>query len=149
MTEKEMAEWGFWITVTGTLLGIISLLFTIYISNNTRKIRNGFMKKHLQSKYLKSKRTLILQLTTSYELLMETDKIDEKKINETIISLMIYSDILSSLTKKKVKELKKLIENENDNKDRKKQISALLYEIKERLDNELDEISQHLQEAIK
>lgn len=149
MSDEIIATWGFWLTAAGTIFGLASLLLAFYISVNTKKIRNNFTKKHLQKKYLKSKRSLLLEMQTSYSLLVEYEKLDSVKINESIISLIVYSDILTHATKRRLKILRKKVNNNtiNDTIAGKNKISQLLYEIIKGLESELDEHTEFLKET--
>ncbi|MGE7185298.1 hypothetical protein ACQKKK_15200 [Peribacillus sp. NPDC006672] len=151
MSSDTMTVWGFWITVLGTILGVGSFLLTIYIGVNTNKIRNNFMKKHLQEKYNKSKKTILLDLHTSYLFLIDDMFVDDTKITESIISLGIYNTILTKTTKIKLKKLNKKVakSSKTDSKDKKRQIQYLLYEVIKRLENELDEHTEYLKEVTK
>ncbi|HDR8072013.1 TPA: hypothetical protein QCY71_005047 [Bacillus cereus] len=151
MSNDTMTFLGFWITILGTVVGLVSLWITVIISKNTSKIRDDFMKKHLQEKYKIFKGTIVLKLDTSYALLKESDILDEIEIKESIISLNTYDDILSKETKKKLKTLKKMINNTKtrDSETGKSEIRNLLYEIITRLKNELDEHTELIKETIK
>lgn len=151
MSDQTMTVWGFWITVAGTAFGLFSLLLAFYISNNTRKIKKNLMKKHLQDKYRKSKKTIMLQLATSYSLLKENNYLDVVNIDECIISLQIYDDILSSATKKKIKKLTKEIGKEPQKETTRslRDIRVLMYEIYQQLQNDLDEHTEYLKEITK
>ncbi|WP_241475246.1 hypothetical protein [Priestia flexa] len=151
MSNDTMTVWGFWITVLGTGLGLISFFITIYIGINTSKIKKNFMKKHLQEKYKKSKKSIVLSLHTSYELLKDEALIDDVKIQESIISLQIYNEILTVTTIKKLKKLDKKISHLSKTEDIKKQkeIRNLLFEVIKRLESELDEHTEYLKEVTK
>lgn len=151
MSIDTMTVWGFWITVAGTFLGFISLILALYISVNTSKIKDNFMKKYLQERYRKTKKSIMLQLLTTYKLLREDNILDEAGINECIISLIIYNDILSIITKRKIKNLQKKINDDSKNSTHlgKKEIRNLMFEIIQRLENELDEHGEYLKEVTK
>lgn len=150
MDNETMTVWSFWLTTTGTIFGFASLLLAIYISNNTKKIRKNFSKKHLQEKYRKTKTSILLQFKTSYELLREFNRLDDRNIKEGIISLSIYEDILTLTTRRKLKKLRKKINNPNKNTvSGIDEISEILYEIIQRLENELDEHVEQIKEITK
>jgi len=151
MSNETMTVWGFWITIAGTSLSFLSLLVAIFISVNTKKIQKNLTRNHLKEKYRKSKRAIMVQLYTSYELLKDFERMDNSSIHESIISLTIYEDILTRTTKSKLSRLKKKIDNDitNSTVSGKKEVSKLLYEVIKRLENELDEQFQHFKEAIK
>ncbi|MDW0111523.1 hypothetical protein [Sporosarcina aquimarina] len=150
MNNEIMTLWGFWISIAGTLFGFISLLIGIYISNNTIKIRKNFTKNHLRIRYKKTKGSILLQINTSYGLLKEFNRLDVQNIKEGIISLSLYDDILTMTTKRKLKKLRKKINNPNSvTKQNRDHISELLFEIIVRLENELDEYNDHIKETTK
>lgn len=147
MSADTMTTWGFWITVFGTVISVISFFLTIWISNNTAKIKKKFMDKHLEEKYRKSKRSIIIQLHTSYRLLKEDERLDVHAIEESIISLSVYEDILTRTTKSKLKKIDKKINSKA--LDKKDEIRRLLYEVIKRLENELDEHTRFVEEVSK
>lgn len=151
MTSETMTVWGFWITVAGTVLGLISLVLALYIGVNTSKIKGNLMKKHLEKKYRKTKRSIMVQLITSYNLLKEDNILDNSNIDECIISLSIYDEILSRITKSKLKTLSKKLNDDtlNNTFKGKNEIRKLLYELIKRLENELDEQDEYLKEVTK
>ncbi|MCT4570501.1 hypothetical protein N3930_21875 [Bacillus thuringiensis] len=105
------------------------------------------MDKHLEEKYRKSKRSIIIQLHTSYRLLKEDERLDVHAIEESIISLSIYEDILTRTTKSKLKKIDKKINSKTS--DEKDEIRRLLYEVIKRLENELDEHTRFIEEVSK
>lgn len=151
MDNQMMTVWGFWITIAGTVFGFASLVIAIYISVNTNSIRKNLTNKHLKEKYRKTKSSILLQLNTSYSLIKEFDRLDAVSIKEGIISLSIYVDILTPNTKKKLKLLRKKIDNNttNDTKIGINNISEILFEVIQRLENELDEHTELVKEVTK
>lgn len=151
MSDTSMTIWGFWITVAGTILGGVSLVLTIYVSTTASKIKKNFIKKHLQEKYRKSKKTILLQLHTSYSLLKEDNFLDKNSIYESIILLRIYENVLSKTTNKKLKNLEKLIKSHKEWNaiSQNVEIRNVLYELITRLESELDEHTAYLEEVTK
>ncbi|TGB05189.1 hypothetical protein [Halobacillus salinus] len=147
----DINTWGLIISIIGTFVTILSFVFTLIIAKNARLIRRNLTKKHKQAKYKKSKKTIILQMTTSYQLLKDDGFLDGKELDESIIALTSYKDLLGRKTKRKLKSLKKLIDGYQHPAptDVKKKVRKLLYELIHRLENEFDENIEYSKEITK
>lgn len=151
ISADTMTVVGFWFTVVGTLFGAVSLLLSAHLIRTTSKIQKNLKRQHLQSKYKVSKQSIMLQLSTSYSLLIEDKIVDQVKLDESIISLKIYESILTRSTKKKLQSLSKLLSEpkiSDDNYDQR-DLRNLLFEVIKNLENELDEHSELVKEVTK
>jgi hypothetical protein len=151
MSNNTMTLWGFWLSVIGTIVGIISLWISIQVGLTTYKVRYTLKKLHLQDKYKKSKKTIMLQLRTSYSLMVDENYIDEPKITESIISLLNFNEILTKTTKRHIKKMQKDITNSKKvSTDKgKRELRDLLWTIITRLETEFDEKNEYLKGVIK
>ncbi len=149
-SEDFYSVMGFYLTLFGTLMGIASLIFAIYISKTAKKIKQKLMQQHIQEKYRKTKKTLLTDLNISYKFIKEDGLIDVWKIRETIISINLYNNILSKDTKKKVRKLNKNVHKYNQNEkwwkifrkcqdDYQKDIGIQVYDLLNKLESDFDE----------
>lgn len=134
-------EVGFWITVGGTTLSLISLIVTLVVSNRTKKIRDKLLDDHLKNKLKKTKKSIIKNFQVASTLIEKDEVFDEYLIEENIISIMNYQKVLSNPTKKKIKNLGKEINREKKNA---KKIRLLIHEIILKIDNEVDEFEEYV-----
>jgi len=139
---------GFVLTVIGTVLGAISLIYAVYISKTAQKIKQRLMQEHIQDKYKKTKKTLLNDLRISYSMAKDEGIIDKWRINETIISLTLYNNILSEDTQKKIKKLKNALKKSSKKKklfnsgkfnNTEEKIGLLVYELVQKLESDFDE----------
>lgn len=110
----EFKSIGIWVSMLGTLIGIISLLYAVYISKTATDIKNNLLNLHIQSEYKRSKHSLLKELGINYLLIKENGIIQRWDIKEKLIDLYVYRNILSKDTLKRIKKLKKLINNKKE-----------------------------------
>lgn len=145
---------GFSATIFGTIIGIVSLVFAIYISKTATKIKSNLMMLHVQREYKRSKESLLKELSITYELVKDTKYIDVWKINEILIDLNVYRKTLSKDTLKTTKRLQK--HTDAVGKDRKilgitfeinyeKKIGLLLYKLISELQSDFNETENFLE----
>ncbi|WP_041966415.1 hypothetical protein [Mesobacillus selenatarsenatis] len=144
---------GFYLTLLGTIFGIASLIFAIYISKTANKIKQNLMKGHIQEKYKKTKSSILKSLSISYKMVKEERVIDIWSIQETIISLSLYNEALSKDTKVKIKKLKKTLKRSSsksflsfiDFTNYDEEIGFLIYELVQKLESDFDEKENYLE----
>jgi hypothetical protein len=99
--------WGFWITVAGTSLSIISLLITGFVKLETKSIRQSIHSDLIKHEIRKAKESILKDILASIKLISEDDTIDYVFIKSTLNSVNLYEVALSQKSKRVIK----IIEN--------------------------------------
>lgn len=140
---------GFYLTSAGFAVSLISLFFTIYISNSTRKIRKNLIDDHRKQKFKRTKESILNKIEVSITMIKEDDIVDTDYIEEIIIDISQYLNILKSTTKRRIRKLKLTLAINNIYSIKKTKIAKLLYDIKLRIDDDVDDIEEHIRRVTK
>ncbi|MET3658366.1 hypothetical protein [Sporosarcina psychrophila] len=149
---------GLSVTILGTVIGIVSFIFTIYISKTATKIKKNLLTLHIQKEYKRSKESILKELAISYELVKDGGYIDSWKINEILINLNVYGKILSRKTLRTTRRLQKYnnsvgigfkILKFTGEGNREKEIGLLLYKLISELQNDFNEKENLLEVILK
>lgn len=143
-SDHTYTVYGFWVSVVATLISVVSLILTIFISNSTRKIRHRLILDNRKQKFKKTKGTILLNLTTAYNLARQDNRIDYTLINETLISISYYQKVLKFRTRCIVKKLTKALKSNSIDK-----IANLLYGLQMHINDELDEIEEYVKAVVR
>lgn len=143
--------WGFWITILGTTLSLISLFLTISVKFETKNIKGAIRKDLMKQEIKKAKGSIIKDIITCMELIKEDDTIDYVLIKTTLNSINLYEAALSKKSKKIIQKIEKRLRLFNIKPGEKlgkfffkKDFIVYLDQLYKRIESEIDQKEEYI-----